>query len=306
MPRYLVTGGAGFIGSHLVDALVARGDEVHVVDDLSSGSLENLRQSMDKLRFFEGSISNTKLLDEAATGCSGVFHLAAVVSVMESIHNPIRTHEVNSLGSLCVIEAAKKHGMKVVFSSSAAIYGNEPALPTPESATPAPISPYGVQKLETELLLSAYESIHALDSVSLRYFNVYGPRQDPSSPYSGVISIFVNRGRQGLPVTIYGDGQQTRDFVFVGDVVRANLLAMSNGNSGAVRVNIATGRPTTLLELVRAVEAATARSLEVHHGEARSGDIRHSVAAVQVARDTLGWTATTELLPGLEGTVLPK
>jgi UDP-glucose 4-epimerase len=225
--KYLVTGGAGFIGSHIVDALVAEDHKVVVLDNLSSGHRENLASVMDRIAFIEGDIRDADSCIQAADGCDGIFHEAALVSVADSVERPRDNHDINITGTLNVLEAARSAGVRrVVFASSAAIYGNNPELPKTEAMLPEPMSPYAVAKITGEHYLKTYAELYGLECIALRYFNVYGPRQDPSSPYSGVISIFARRVGQGLPVTIYGDGEQTRDFINVADVISANLLAM--------------------------------------------------------------------------------
>jgi len=299
----LVTGGAGFIGSHLVEAALESGYAVRVLDDLSTGSLANLRAVMDRIEFFEGSILDEPLVSNLAGGCDCVFHLAAVVSVQESIANPTRTHRVNAEGSLCVIEAARRANAKLIFSSSAAVYGDEPDLPKTEESPTVPISPYGVQKLMTEQLLTVYHRVHGLDSIALRYFNVFGPRQDPSSPYSGVISIFVQRMLSGQEITIFGDGGQTRDFVYVKDVARANILAANAIIGRGTPINIATGMSVDLNHLARAIAAAVGVELRVAYAPERKGDIRASSADVSRAQRELNWSAQTSLEEGLRETV---
>ncbi|MBV6459822.1 MAG: UDP-glucose 4-epimerase [Fimbriimonadaceae bacterium] len=303
MAKYLVTGGAGFIGSHLTDRLVADGHDVVVVDDLSSGYRENLRQVDGKVQFVKGSIEDAALLAENARGCAGLFHLAAVVSVQDSIHDPIRAERVNALSTLHVLEAARQAGAAVVLSSSAAVYGDDPALPKTEGMPTEPISPYGEQKLHGERLLAIYGRLHGLRGTALRYFNVYGPRQDPKSPYSGVISIFIDRCRRGDGITIFGDGEQTRDFVYVADVVAANLAAMNAATADAKSYNIGTGRSVSLNHLVEAVQSALGSSVAVSYGEARTGDIRFSSASVERAQLELGWQAAVRLDQGLTQTV---
>ncbi|MEI7851114.1 MAG: NAD-dependent epimerase/dehydratase family protein [Kiritimatiellales bacterium] len=226
--KYLVTGGAGFIGSHITDTLVEQGHDVVVLDDLSSGHKANLSEVWNKIEFIEGDICDAATCLKAAEGCDGIFHEAALVSVPDSINRPRDNHDINITGTLNILEAARQQGVKrVVFASSAAVYGDNPELPKREDMLPEPKSPYALAKLTGEYYLKVYAECFGLETVALRYFNVFGPRQDPSSMYSGVISIFSERIKKGLPITIYGDGEQTRDFVNVADVVSANLLAMT-------------------------------------------------------------------------------
>ena len=222
----LVTGGAGFIGSHLTQALAAGGCRVTVLDDLSSGHASNLEAVAGRIRFIRGSICDCRLMEEAAAGCEAVFHLAAVVSVPKTTADPLGSAAVNEIGSLNVLEAARRaRARRFVFASSSAVYGDDPVLPKREDMAPRPMTPYAVQKLAVEYHARVYTDLFGLETVCLRFFNVYGPRQDPSSPYSGVISIFMTKALDGENPVIYGDGAQSRDFVFVQDVVQALLLA---------------------------------------------------------------------------------
>jgi UDP-glucose 4-epimerase len=307
--KYLVTGGAGFIGSHIVDALIERGHDVVVLDNLSSGHRENLTQVMDRISFIEGDVRDPETCLTAAEGCDGIFHEAALVSVADSIARPCDNHDINISGTLNILEAARTCGVKrVVVASSAAVYGNSPELPKHEEMLPEPMSPYAVAKITGEHYLRTYAELYGLEGVALRYFNVYGPRQDPSSPYSGVISIFAERVRQGLPVTIHGDGRQTRDFIHVADVVSANLLAMTmdfpaisnpqlqTANFSAL--NVATGKPHSLLELLGHLEEAAGKTVERSFAPVREGDIRHSVANISRMEST-GWMPTVGFSSGL-------
>lgn len=287
----LVTGGAGFIGSHLVEALVGAGASVRVLDDLSAGRIENLASVRDKVEFREGSVLDQELVWELVSGCTCVFHLASVVSVTRSFEEPVHCHRVNAEGVLVVTEAASRAGARLVHSSSAAVYGENPNLPVPEAQVLAPLSPYGAQKAYGEMIASAYGT-----GVSLRYFNVYGPRQDPSSPYSGVVSIFSQNMAAGLPITVYGDGRQTRDFVYVEDVVRANLRAALSTVRGAY--NVCTGTRVSLLELID-VLSGLLQPVEVLFAEPRIGDIRHSAGDPRLAETELGFIARTTIRDGL-------
>jgi len=334
MSKFLVTGGAGFIGSHIVDALMADGHEVVVLDNFSSGKLENL--IVNPTQLVEGDIRDAETCLKAAEGCDGIFHEAALVSVPDSINRPRDNHDINITGTLNVLEAARVNGVKrVVFASSAAIYGDNPELPKHEEMLPEPKSPYAMAKLTGEYYLKVYAECFGLETVALRYFNVFGPRQDPSSMYSGVISIFSERIAKGLPITIYGDGEQTRDFINVADVVSANLLAMttvkivqdveavktegdistSTFNEGSARFNehsvstcgsaafnvfnVATGKSTSLLSLLENVEAVVGQTVERNFLPVRNGDIQHSRADISKARNILGYTPGVELKEGL-------
>lgn len=298
--RVLVTGGAGFIGSHIVDRLVARGDQVSVIDSFSTGKRENLAHHGDRITVHEADVRDAAAVDRAIEGCELVFHEAAVVSVPYSVENPQETHDVNIQGTLNVLLAARKnHVRRVVFASSAAVYGEEPTLPKSESMVPEPIAPYGVEKLTSEHYLRTFARLYGVETVALRYFNVFGPRQDPSSPYSGVISVFVQRLLAGAPLTIFGDGLQSRDFVYVADVVDANLLAGSaKGASGRV-YNVARGERTTLLELATILGKIVGNEADPTLAAERAGDIRHSQAAIDRARGELAYAPRVSLETGL-------
>lgn len=293
--RYVVTGGAGFIGSHIAEALSGE-HEVVVIDDLSTGHRENIQDF--NVKFIEGSVTDLPLLQEAFRGADGIFHQAAIASVPKSVDDPLDTHTVNETGTLNVLLAARDAGVKkVVFASSSAVYGEEPTLPKHEEMIPAPVSPYAVSKLTGEYYAAVFSRLFGLKTVALRYFNVFGPRQDPSSQYSGVISIFTDRVKSGEAVTIHGDGGQTRDFVYVADVVQANLLAMEQDVTGVF--NIACGRQTDLNTLARSVMEAAGRTVPVEYGPVRQGDVRHSLADISRAHETLGWTPEWTLVKGL-------
>lgn len=295
----LVTGGAGFIGSHLTEALVHRGHAVTVLDDLSSGRLENLAAVRDRIRFVRGCVTTYTDVWAAMRGCELVYHEAAIASVPRSVEDPRRTHDVNLGGTVNVLEAARRLGVRrVVFAGSAAVYGNREGSAR-EDHPPEPLSPYAVEKLASEHYLQLWPKLYGIETVTLRYFNVFGPRQDPSSPYSGVVSIFAERLEKGLPVTIFGDGEQTRDFVAVADVVEANLLAGTLPGIGGLTANVARGAATS----INALYAALARpfgSPPVSHAEPRPGDVRHSLADVSKAREFLGFSAKLTVSDGLE------
>jgi UDP-glucose 4-epimerase len=300
----LVTGGAGFIGSHLVEALLAGGCRVTVLDDLSSGNERNLPASAGGLRFIRGDIRDRRAVADAVADCEAVFHLAAVVSVPKTTQDPVGSADVNETGSLNVLDAARRAGARrLVFASSSAVYGDDLRLPKREDMAPKPLTPYAVQKLAVEYHARVYSGLYGLPSVSLRFFNVFGPRQDPSSPYSGVISIFMTQAlTAGVPV-IYGDGRQSRDFVFVGDVVQALIRAAnSQGGSGKV-FNVGTGRSVTISALWEVVAALSASSAKPVHAPARPGDVPHSVAAIDAARTDLGFVPQVSFEKGLELTI---
>jgi UDP-glucose 4-epimerase len=312
--KYLVTGGSGFIGSHITEALVAQGHNVVVLDNLSTGHTENLSKVWSRIEFIEGDVRDPETCVKAAEGCVGIFHEAALVSVPDSVNRPRDNHDINITGTLNILEAARQQGVRrVVFASSAAIYGDNPELPKREDMLPEPKSPYALAKLTGEYYLKVYAECFGLEAVALRYFNVFGPRQDPSSMYSGVISIFSERIKKGLPITIYGDGEQTRDFVNVADVVQANLLAMAvatlkpevsglRSGESAERFaifNVATTRKTSLLDLVAVLGSICGKAPEVRLAAERPGDIRHSLADISKARKILNYAPDVYLKEGL-------
>lgn len=286
----LVTGGAGFIGSHLVDALLARGDDVRILDDLSSGRLDSLAGALDRVEFVEGSILDGALVEELAERCSAVVHLAAIASVPRSIAEPELVRRVNVEGSKVVAEATRRAGACLVFASSSAVYGEAGEEPLGEERDPNPMSPYAEQKLEGEAL--------AHDGASLRFFNVYGPRQDPRSDYAAVIPAFLHGTFRGEPLTIYGSGDQTRDFVFVEDVVRAVLLALDSRRVGLV-ANVASGVRTSVNHLADLVEHVTGSKPLRTYLPARKGDVQHSVGDPSLAARVLGFRAESGLEAGL-------
>lgn len=304
MRTFLVTGGCGFIGSHVVDALRARGDAVRVLDDLSTGRRENLPDGVELL---VGDVADRALVGRAMAGADGCFHLAAVASVQRGNEDWLGTHAANQTGTISVLDAARtaraSRPVPVVYASSAAIYGDNDALPLAETAAPRPLSAYGADKLGSELHAAVGWRVHGVPSVGLRFFNVYGPRQDPKSPYSGVIAIFTGLAAAGRPITIDGDGSQTRDFVYVGDVVRVLLAAMDRAEGGARVFNVCTGRVTTILDLARTVREVSASASEIRHGPPRAADIRRSLGDPSAAVAALGVEARTALSDGLRRTL---
>jgi UDP-glucose 4-epimerase len=301
-PFVCVTGGAGFIGSHVCDRLVERGCRVVVIDDLSSGKRANLAGHLES-----GAVE--LIVADVAEGLAGplgdrrperFIHLAAQVSVVASIERPLDDVRVNYRGTVQVLEHARAIGAaKVVFSSSAAIYGDASVPPVREDAPALPVSPYGIDKYASELMLRYFAEVQKLPTTALRFFNVYGPRQDPSSPYSGVISIFADRARAGRDLTIFGDGEQTRDFVYVGDVARVVVdAAFSEAGSGQV-CNVGTGRETTVNELARTIVALCGGTSQIAHAPARAGEILKSYANVERAAQLFGFRAGTTLSDGL-------
>lgn len=300
MTQSLVTGGAGFIGSHIVEALVARGDRVRVLDDLSSGRPENLAAVRDRVEFIEGSIEDPAAVKQAAQGVAQVFHLAAMVSVPQSMAHPLAAERANALGTLNVLQAARDAGARrLVLSSTCAVYGDEPSLPKHEQSPILPQSPYAISKFAAEQYCRLFTESFGLETVVLRYFNVFGPRQDPSSAYSGVISIFVDKLRRGAAPLIFGDGEQTRDFVFVKDVVAANLRAADTPDAAGQVFNIGTGRQTSINQLHAALAQILNFSEPPVYRPPRRGDIRYSCADASRADLGLGWSAQTSLADGL-------
>ena len=295
----VVTGGAGFIGSHLVQALREQGRPVRVVDNFITGRRSNLPAGVELL---EGDVND--VAGEAVRGASVVYHLAALPSVPRSVEKPLESHHATAQGTLAVLEAAERAGVpRVVFASSSSVYGDTPTLPKHERMSPRPLSPYAAAKLAGESYAAAWASRGKLETVSLRFFNVYGPRQDPDSPYAAVIPIFVRRLREGKPMPVNGDGGQTRDFTFVADVVRGLLLAGSvAGISGRV-YNTAGGRPVSVLELGTSLARLVGKPPEFEFRPPRAGDIRDSFADVSAARRDLGFSASTPLEEGLRRTL---
>lgn len=304
---FLVTGGCGFIGSHLVEALVKQGHKVRILDNLSTGKIENIASvSPHNVDLLVGDVGELCMVEAAMEGCDYVFHEAAIASVPKSIEDPIGTAGVNYGGTLNILHTAHKYGIRrVVFAGSAAVYGDEPTLPKTESMAAMPITPYGVDKLASELMGHFYARTLGLEFVSLRYFNVFGLRQDPSSPYSGVISIFCDRITQGVAPTIYGDGLQSRDFIHVNDVVRANLIAMEHSEAQGRSFNVGRGTSTSLLEICDLLNDLTFQKLEAIHKPFRSGDIRHSLADNKALK-ALGWSPTVNIREGLAELLQPK
>lgn len=299
MKRAAVTGGAGFIGSHLAQELVRGGYRVTIIDNLLTGKLANIQSLIDggKADFIKGSITDLPLLREAFQGTQFVFHQAAIPSVPRSIDDPLSSHEANATGTLKVLLTARDCGVKkVVYSSSSSVYGDTPVLPKREDMTPNPLSPYAVAKLAGENYCQVFRQVYGLPTVSLRYFNVYGLRQDPESPYAAVIPKFVSRIKSGQPPVIYGDGLQTRDFTFVGDAVAANILAAESDACGVF--NVATGNRITLNELARLVTDLLGSAVAPVYAAERPGDIKHSLADITRAR-SFGYAPRHDIRSGL-------
>ena len=305
MATYLVTGGCGFIGSHLADALVARGDRVRILDDLSTGHRENAPKAAE---IVIGDVADAVTVRAAMAGMDGCFHLAAIASVERGNQDWAGTHRVNLGGAIHVLDAARKGPpgapVPVVYASSAAVFGDNPEMPLTEASAVRPISAYGADKLGCEQHARVAWLVHKVPAVGLRFFNVYGPRQDPRSPYSGVISIFADRVIRGQELTIFGDGGQTRDFIYVGDVVRMLLAAMAKaGQRPAQAYNVCTGKQTSVRELAELVFELRGKPPRIAFAEARLGDIRVSVGDGAKAAAELGVRAQTALRDGLKVTL---
>ena len=293
--KVLITGGAGFIGSHLVENLLVRGHGVRVLDNLSTGRRENLPVA-GAIEFLCGDVRDFRAVRSAVAGVDAIVHLAAVASVQASVADPLATHAGNFDGTLHLLEAARLGGVRrFLYASSAAVYGDNEESPLTEDARPRLLTPYAADKLAGEHYLRFYAGRYGLDTTAFRFFNVFGPRQDPSSPYSGVVSIFADRLRRGQPVTIFGDGLQTRDFVFVGDLARLLAEALQRRNLGGLAINVGRGQASSLLDLIAALETLGGRPLERTHVAARGGDIRHSCADVTRLHTLLGIVPSTDL-----------
>lgn len=309
--RFLVTGGAGFIGSHIVQALISNGDEVRVLDDFSSGREENLDGfvpgavgSGAAVELLRGDVADADACRRACEGVDGVFHEAALVSVPRSVEEPERTWEVNSTGTLNLLEAARRAGVgRFVFAASSAAYGESETLPKVETMPVDPRSPYAASKVSGETLLAAYGASYGMQTVSLRYFNVFGPRQRDDSPYTGVIAIFARRLLEGTPPTIHGDGGQTRDLTYVDNVVAANLAAMQREVPPGSVINVGGGERVSILDLYRAIAEALGSDLEPVMGETRAGDVRHSLADLQRLERLLGRRPEITWREGLKRTL---
>ena len=303
MARFLVTGGAGFIGSNLARALVARGDEVRIFDNFLTGRPENLADVPD-VDVVEGDVRDLDRLHVAMKGVDRVLHQAAVPSVARSLKDPLTTNEANVGGTLNVLIAARDAGVRrVVCASSSSVYGDTPTLPKVETMAPSPLSPYAVSKLSGEYYCSVFTRLFDVEAVSLRYFNVFGPHQDPSSDYAAVIPKFITLMAKGERPAIHGDGTQSRDFTFIDNVVQANLKAAEAPDVGGEAFNVACGARYTLLDLVEALNRILRTSIEPRFGDRRPGDVQHSLADIDKARRLLGYEPAVAFEEGLERTV---
>ncbi len=301
--RYLVTGGAGFIGSNTVDELVRRGHSVVVLDDISSGKEDNLAEVRNKITFIKGSITDIEIVRKAMHEAEYVLHLAARTSVPRSVKDPIETNKINIEGTLNVLVAAKELKVKrVVFAASSSAYGETPTLPKVESMQPQPISPYGVTKYVGELYGQTFGHCYGLENVALRYFNIFGPRQDPGSPYSGVLAKFCTAFLEDTHPVVFGDGEQTRDFTYVENAVQANLLACGAPNVSGKVFNVGAGGRVSLNEVLHALGKITGKRLEAKYDPQRDGDIRDSQADISQAREFLGYEPAVSFEEGLART----
>lgn len=304
MKRALVTGGAGFIGSHLVEGLLNKGYAVRVLDNFATSHRENLVNVLNDIELIEGDVRNLTTVRNATRNVDVLFHEAALPSVARSVKNPLESNDVNIAGTVNVLVAARDAEVKrVVYAASSAAYGNQPTLPKVETMTPDPLSPYAVGKLAGEQYLKVFTQLYGLSTISLRYFNIFGPRQDPTTQYAGVIAKFATCALEGKPYPVHGDGEQSRDFTYVENAVRANLLAGEAEFQGSPVVNIACGGRITLNQIIDMLNELTGQNLPAEYGPERSGDVRHSHAGIERAREIIGYEPTVDVLEGLRRTM---
>lgn len=304
MANVLVTGGAGFIASHITTALVERGDKVRVLDNLSTGFTHNLKHVENDVEFVEGDVADAGAVASAMKDVELVFHQAALASVPLSLQRPLDVHRACVTGTVNVLDQAVKAGVRrVVYAASSSAYGDRPFVAKRETDLPHILSPYAAAKLAGEMYCEAFHNSFGLETVGLRYFNVFGPRQDPASPYSAVIPLFVTAILSGKPPTIYGDGNQSRDFIFVGNVVQGNLLAADTPEAAGKVINMAEGRQTSLLQLLDILSRLLGKSVEPDFQPGRAGDVRESLADISVARNLLGFEPKNNLETGLQQTI---
>jgi UDP-glucose 4-epimerase len=304
MTLYLVTGGAGFIGSHIVQELVRRGERLRVLDNFSTGRRENIAPFLEHIELVEGDLRDLPTVRRAVEGVDYVLHQAALASVPRSVADPLASNSANVTGTLHLLVAARDAEVKrVVYASSSSAYGDSPTLPKQEDMPTAPKSPYAVSKLAGEHYCRAFTEVYGLETVSLRYFNVFGPRQDPASQYAAVVPLFITAMLQGEPPTVHGDGLQSRDFTYVANVVHANLLATTAPGVAGRVFNIACGQRYTLLDLIAILDEIVDAHVTPVHTDPRSGDVRHSLADVTAAQEALGYRAEVDFGEGLRRTV---
>jgi UDP-glucose 4-epimerase len=301
---FLVTGGAGFIGSHLVRRLVERGERVRVVDNLCNGKIERLADLKAAIDFVHGDLSDADVCDRVAAGAAFVLHQAAIPSVQRSIRDPITSNRANITATLNLLESCRKHGVRrVVYAASSSVYGNTPVLPKREDMPANPLSPYALQKFVGERYARMYHELFGMETVSLRYFNVFGPGQDPHSEYSAVIPRFISKLLSRDAITIFGDGEQSRDFTYVDNVVEANFLAISAKGAAGMVCNIGCGMRVTLNQLIKHLEQILGFKAEVEYLSARPGDVRDSLADINLAKSTLGYSPHVLIEEGLMKTI---
>lgn len=303
MALYLVTGGAGFIGAHLVERLLSQGETVRVLDNLDTGRKENLAHCLKEIDFWKGDIRDKETVKKAVKGVDYVLHIAAQRSVPRSIDDPLSSNEVNVQGTLNVLWWAKETGVRrVVCASSSSVYGNSQAMPLKEGYTPAPLSPYAISKLVGEYYCEVFYKIYGLETVSLRYFNVFGPRQDPRSQYAAVVPLFIEAGLDGRQVEVHWDGRQSRDFTYIENTVNATLLAATVPGVAGKVFNVGCGRDYSILDLLKTVERIIGRPISYTCSEARRGDVRRTLADVSLAERLLGYKVSVGFEEGLEKT----
>jgi len=301
---YLVTGGAGFIGSHVAEALVHRGATVRIFDDFSSGKWENLDGFADRVEVIEGDLRDMAAVERAVRGVVGVYHEAALRSVPRSVDSPLATNDVNITGTLQLLLACRDAGVKrVVSASSSSVYGANEELPKREDQMLLPVSPYAASKLAGEHYCRIFTCLYGLETVSLRYFNVFGPRQDPESQYAAVVPLFIQAALGGLPLTVHGDGLQSRDFTYIDNVVQANLRAMDASGASGEALNVACGARYTLMDIVHGIERELGCTLTCNHTPPRAGDVRHTLADISKAERLIGFRPTVGFEEGMARTV---
>ncbi|MCP4191018.1 MAG: SDR family oxidoreductase [Planctomycetaceae bacterium] len=304
MTRYLVTGGAGFIGSHIAEALVKRGDSVRILDNFSTGFRDNFEDFSDTIEVFDADVTDAKTVAEAVDGVDCVFHQAALASVPRSVEHPLATNAACVTGTLTVLDQARKAGVRrVVYAASSSAYGDQPFSSKRELDLPSPLSPYAVAKLAAEYYCHAFYRTYGLETVCIRYFNVFGPRQDPESPYSAVIPLFITALLEGKSPVVYGDGEQSRDFTFVENVVHGNLLAAEAKGVAGLTLNVANGRTTSLLSLIQQLNQLLGTDVQPHFAEPRVGDVKHSLADITRAEQLLGYAPPVTFEEGLRRSI---
>ena len=304
MGRYVVTGGAGFIGSHIVEELLLRNEKVAIIDNFSTGKRDNVKPFEGTAEIIDTDLANAKNLAQIIKDADYVIHQAAIPSVPKSIIDPVKSHHANVNGTLQLLVACREAGVKrVVYASSSSLYGDSPTLPKHEGMMPNPLSPYGAQKLFAEMYCQVFTKAYGLETVSLRYFNVFGPRQDATSQYSGVLALFIPAVLQGRRPKIYGDGEQSRDFTYVKNVVEANLLACKAPGVGGQVFNVACGDRITVNSMLQQINKITGKDISPVYAEARAGDIKHSQADIRLAKERIGYQAKVSFEEGLRNTI---